>query len=426
MSDLRPLTRPRPQRPRRAAPVVLVGAAALALVALVWALLVARTWWASWTALGGDEVSVLREDVLTLGPGGASGPRDATTLLVALTEPMDATVPRPPALAGPVLLVQVGGGRSLPAVLALPAALTVSVDGLGPLTLDQVQREGGIDLLVRSVMDYSEVRIDHAVGLSVELLPGLLRELGPLEVCGAQGCAVRSPDEVRAWQRDEDVERMVTRSADALRAVATAIRPGAVVASPLAARRAVRLLDEQLVTDVSLRAGPLLRLAALLSEPTRLDVQQLPVVVNPSTGTAVVLEEAAMLRFQLLRQGRSFDAIDPTQDVARLKAAVTVAVLNGIGVDGLAARIAADLGGEGFQVVGTGNSPQPDGTPTTLSFLAGDADAEQLALLLVELMPEAVLQPVERAPTFEGAAVPLVVTIGADLLDGLRVPDAGR
>jgi len=416
VTDLRPTFAVRERRRGRRVPpwlgAVLIAASA---VLAVWALLLAWVWVTTWFTLDGDEVSTLRPDVLSLGSTGATAPDGALTVLVALTDPMDATRPRPPALAGPVLIVQVGADRELPAVLVVPTSLVVTVDGLGERTLDEVQAEGGIDLVVRAVMDYSEVRIDHAVAMSVDLLPGLVRVLGPLEVCGALGCTSPTPDQVRAWQVDPDPTEAVRRGADVLRAVAGVLTLRETATSPLAARRAVRLIGEQSVTDVPLRVATLLRLASALGEPVRLDVEVLPVVANPSTGESVVLAEAAMLRFQRLRDGGSFEGIDPVLDMASLKREVTIAILNGAGVDGLAATIAADLRAAGFTVAGTGNAPGFEEVRTVVRYRAGDDRAEQLALLVADELDGALVEPGERTPTFEGDVVGIEVTIGTDL-----------
>ncbi|MEY3019369.1 MAG: LytR cell envelope-related transcriptional attenuator [Actinomycetota bacterium] len=391
--------------------------AALAAIATVWVLLLVWVWATTWFALDGDEVSTLRPDVLSLGATGARAPEDATTVLVALTAPMDETRPRPPELAGPILLVQVGAGRDLPAVLVVPSSLVVTVDGSGELALDEVQAQGGIDLVVRALMDYSEVRIDHAIALSVDLLPGLVRALGPLEVCGVLGCTTPTPDEVRAWQVDPDPTEAVRRATDVVRAVSGALTLQDTALSPIATRRAVRLIDAQAVTDVPLRVAPLLRLSAALTEPVRLDIEVLPVVADPSTGRSIVLAEAAMLRFQRLQQGQGFEGIDPVLDMAELKREVDVAVLNGAGIDGLAAVVAEDLAAEGFAIAGTGNAPGFEEVRTVIRYRAGDDRAEQVALLLAEALEGALVEPGERTPTLEGEVVGIEVTLGTDLAD---------
>lgn len=416
MTELRPTFAVRERRRGRRVPPWLAAVLTLAAaVAAVWVLLLVWVWGTTWFALDGDEVSTLRPDVLSLGATGARAPEDATTVLIALTAPMDPTRPRPPELAGPILLVQVGAGRELPAVLVVPTSLVVTVDGVGELTLEEVQAEGGVDLVVRALMDYSEVRLDHAVALSVDLLPGLVRVLGPIEVCGVLGCTTPTPDEVRAWQSDPDPTEAVRRAADVVRAVSGALTLREAVTSPIATRRAVRLIDTQAATDVPLRVAPLLRLATAFGEPVRLDVEVLPVVANASTGRSVVLAEAAMLRFQRLQQGGGFEGIDPVLDMAELKREVDVAILNGAGIDGLAAAVASELTAGGFTIAGTGNAPGFEEARTVVRYRAGDDRAEQVALLLAEALDGAMVEPGERTPALEGAVVGIEVTIGTDL-----------
>lgn len=386
----------------------------VAVVALLWAAAIGALWLYGASRLEAVPFAALRDDVMLLGAAGARAPADATTLLLVPVEELDPTVPRPPALAAPPALVQIVPGRDEPSVLILEPTLEVVVDGRGVMTLEAVQRELGADRLARAVIDYSEVRLDHVVVVSVELLPGLVRELGPLEVCGADGCSTPTPDDVRAWQRDEDPAEVLRRGADVVRALAGAIDVRGLVTSPLTARRTVDLLAGQLVTDADLGPRDLLALLPGLAEVRRLDVDALPLVRNPTTGELVVLAESAMLRFSRLQDGLPLAGIDPAEDLERLRSVVDVAVLNGAGVVGLAALVEADLVAAGFEVAGTGNDVRFDRQETVISYRAGDVEAEPVAFLLVDLLPGARVEAVDRELALEGAPVSIVVVLGLD------------
>lgn len=399
----------------------------VAVVALLWAAAIGALWLYGASRLEAVPFAALRDDVLLLGAAGARAPADATTLLLVPVEELDPTVPRPPALAAPPALVQIVPGRDEPSVLILEPTLEVVVDGRGVMTLEAVQRELGADRLARAVIDYSEVRLDHVVVVSVELLPGLVRELGPLEVCGADGCSTPTPDDVRAWQRDEEPAEVLRRGADVVRALAGSIDVRGLVTSPLTARRAVDLLAGQLVTDADLGPRDLLALLPGLAEVRRLDVDALPLVRNPTTGELVVLAESAMLRFSRLQDGLPLAGIDPAEDLERLRSVVDVAVLNGAGVVGLAALVEADLAAAGFEVAGTGNDVRFDRQETVISYRAGDVEAEPVAFLLVDLLPGARVEAVDRELALEGAPVSIVVVLGLDRVaaDGAGVVGPG-
>ncbi len=412
--------------PLRLLKIVLRIVIVAAILAAMWGVLIGVLWLSAASQLRGVPVAALREDVLMLGASGARSPDDATTMLVLLVEPLDATVRRPSPLAAPPVIVQIGAERELPGALVLPLSLEVTVDGRGRMTLESVQRELGADRLAQAIIDYTEVRLDHVVVVSTDLLPGLVRLLGPLEVCGGSGCSTPTPDDVRAWQRDPDVLVVMRRSADVLRAISASLDLRSFVLSPLVGRNVVELIAGQVVTDVDLSIGRLVDLAEVLVEPTRIDAATLPLVRNPTSGVMVVLEESAMLRFQRLREGMPFDQIDPNEDVARLQTVTGIAVLNGAGIPGLAAFIEAELRGVGFLVVGTGNDSRFDRVETVISYLRDDREAEPVAFLLAESLPGARIETVDRPLLFEGRAVPIVVSLGSDRVETTGGADAPR
>lgn len=401
-----------PVRVLRVALRVVIGSVILA---VLWGALVGVLWLVGSNQMQGVPLSALRDDVLMLGASGARSPADTTTVLLLMVEPLDPTVPRPSPLVGPPTIIQVGGSRELPAALVLPESTEVMVDGRGLMRLDDIQRELGSDRLARAVIDYTEVRLDHVVAVSTEALPSLVRLLGPLEVCGGWGCEEPTPDDVRAWQRDPDPAVVLARSAAVVRAIAAQVDTAMFVRTPFLGRDVIAFLSSQVVTDADLGIRRLLDLAPGVAVPVRLDVDRLPMVRNPGTGELVVLEESAMLRFQRLREGLPFEAIDPGEDVERLRTVTEVAVLNGAGIAGLAAQYDAQLRSAGFVVVGTGNDVRFDRERTVINYLRGDREAEPVAFLLAELLPTASIEAVDGPLLFEGEPVAIVVLLGRDL-----------
>jgi hypothetical protein len=385
-------------------------------------LIAGSLWLYAFARLGGDQITGLDDSVAALGGDAPAGPAGATTVLVVLTAPHDPTVPAAPEMRGPAFLVQAGGSREVPAVLVLPADLPVSIDGAPAATVAEVQQDGDVDALVAALRDYTGVRIDHAVSVSEDALPRLV-ELHDPEVCdAADRCRELRPEDVREAQAEGAVEQQVQDLTAALRAVATELDLAGVLTSPLATKRTVDVVSRDVRTDVSLRGTGLLDLARVLEEAPAPEVAVLPLLHNPETGRAVLLEEAETL-LQRLREGASLaDAESGSSgeiDPADLAGTVDVAVLNGAGIDGLAGRVEARLVAEGFRVVGTGNAPSfSDESTTSISYDPDDPAAEVAAILLAERLEGASLQAAERTPTFEGDPVGVLVIAGADLDDG--------
>lgn len=415
-----PLTFSQTRRPsgrRRALRGIAVVLGLVVALLVVWALVVGAVWAYAWVRLGGDDIPALRGDVTALGARGATAPEDATTLLVTLTGPVDPTIPRPSPLVGPVALVQVGGPREEPAVLLLPEELTVTVDGLGERTLAEVQEERGTDVLTRAVVDYTEVRVDHVVSLSIDALPRLVDALAPVEICGAGGCSEPTGDEVRRRLEAAEGEDQARAAAEIVRSLALVVDRRLAVTSPIRAKRVVDTVAAEVSTDVSLRGLRLLGVSGALTTPVRLDIDSVPVVVNPATQELVTLEEPTMVRLQHLREGTPLGGDeDPAAELeADLVEQVDVAILNAAGIDGLAGQVRVELEAQGFRVVGTGNAARFDRERTVVSFAEDDEVALFVAGLLADALGGAVLEPSGERPTFEGDAVDLLVQTGRDL-----------
>ncbi|MFP4148500.1 MAG: LCP family protein [Nitriliruptoraceae bacterium] len=404
--------RPMGARLARAVAIV-VGVVVTAVV--LWVLVVGALWAYAWLSLGGEDVPVLREDgQATL--GSTTGPRapvDATTVLVALTGPVDPTVPRPPELEAPLLLVQAGGPREQPAVLQVPQDVPLAEE----LTFAEVQREGGTDPLVRAVVDYTEVRVDHVVSLSIDALPRLVDALGEVEVCRADGCSTPSGDEVRTRLLQAEGDELVLLLADLVRSVSARLDARWAVTAPLEAKRVVDAVSEEVITDVGLRGSRLLEVAEQLAVPVRPELDRLPVLVNPSSGDVLPMHEQVQVRLDQLREGTPLTGEGGTvEDLERdLLAGIEIGVLNGAGVTGLAGRVQAELQAAELTVVGTGNAPTFDRQRTGVSYREEDEAAAFAAIRVSEVLGGVELEPLAERPTFEGEEVDLLVVVGEDL-----------
>ena len=387
-------------------------------VLLIWALTIGGLWVYAWFQLGGLDLRATDSDVAALGSVGVGSPEGSTTVLVALTEPRDPTIPEEPDLVGPVALVQISPTREAPAVLLLPTELPVTVEGLGRVDLDAVHAEGGEDLLVRAVIDYAEVQIDHVVSVTEDAIPRMVELLGDVELCTTTGCSPASTEQIRSAQRSDDPETYVRTLAEVLRGIGRSMDATSVIRSPLTSKRAVDIVADEVRTDVSLRGRALLRHAEAFSELGVVEYDEVPLLRNPRSGELVPLEEPAMARFQRLRDGSRLEPVEGEYDALedQVIEMVEVGVLNGAGVAGLAGDIQVQLETEGFQVVGTGNASSFDRTTTVVAYGPEPETTEAAAVILAErLGPGVELQLLERAPTFEGEPVDVLVTIGSDL-----------
>jgi anionic cell wall polymer biosynthesis LytR-Cps2A-Psr (LCP) family protein len=391
--------------------------AGVLLVVVLWALAIGALWVYAWFQLGGLDLRATDDDVVALGSVGAQAPEGATTVLVAMTGSRDPTIPGEPELVAPVALVQVGPTREAPAVLLLPTDLPVSVEGLGRVDLDEVHAEGGEDLLARAVIDYAEVRIDHVVSLTEDAFPQMVELLGDVELCTPTGCTPASTQQIRAAQRSDDAETYVRTMTDVLRGVGRSMDRASVIRSPLTAKRAIDIVSDEVRTDVSLRGRTLLHLAHGFAEISAVEHDEVPLLRNPRSGELVPLEEPAMVRFQRLRDGSSLAVEDEDEGLDDLVIdMVDVAVLNGAGIDGLAGAIQVRLETAGFHVVGTGNAASFDRTTTVVAYGPEPETTEAAAVILAERLGDGVqLEPLDRAPTFEGEPVDVLVTVGSDL-----------
>jgi polyisoprenyl-teichoic acid--peptidoglycan teichoic acid transferase len=394
--------------------MVLAGTLVVALLAVG---VVGAVWAEAWLRLGGQQLPSLSSDIEALGDGEARAPGDATTVLVALVTEHDSTAARAAPLAADVALVQVADRREETAVVLLPRALRVGVDGEGDLPLTDVHERGGLDLLTRSVLDYTSVAIDHAVAATPEALPALTDALGEVQRCDDAGCRVLDADAVRLAMTEGGTTERTEAAVDVVRQLAQRVGPTTPLRSPLRSRAVVSVLADEVVTDFSLRGTRLLDVAGGLAGSRPLSVETVPGVLHPETDQFVVRPEQAETLFQHLRQGTALMAEDTTQDEGGVPEDVTVAVLNGAGVAGLAGRVESQLQGAGFQVLGTDNAGRFDLEETVVAYGADDADAEVAAILLAEKLGGAALEPRDRAPRFEGDPVGVVVTVGRDLDD---------
>ncbi|WP_052666143.1 LCP family protein [Nitriliruptor alkaliphilus] len=428
MTGSRSLTFSTARRPQRRRWVrVVVGLLIVALLAVVLLALSGGLLWAyAWARLGGTELpSLAAEGDEALGAGGATSPEGTTTVLIALTPPRDATDPAGVPLAGPVALVQVGGPRGDDAaVLVLPSQLPVSVEGEAPMTLAQVHAAGGPDVLLRTVVDYTEIDVDHVVIASETTLPQLVEALGPIEVC-TTGCTTvdhaQATTTLAGLLTDDaapaDVARALDEVAALLRGLGAATDPVGAITSPLASKRVIDIIAADVTTDANLRGGALLPLAEQLSTTGAVAIVQLPGVVNPDTGRLLVLPEQAATRFAVLREGGVPEA-SADDDEAAFLAAATVSVQNGTGTAGYAADLEAQLSALGVRVVGTENAPTFDVERTQVIYGPDDPAVEAAAILIARELGDVDLVADERQPTFEGEPVSIRVIGGADLDTG--------
>ncbi len=345
-------------------------------------------------------------------------------------------------LTDTVMLVQVHPGREKAVVVSFPRDLKVEVPGFGDRKINAVHGLGGPNLLVEVVEDYTGVQIDHYAEIDLAGFLDVVDAIGGVEVCLQQqmvdayagvnlpaGCQqlnsaqsagfVRSRRVADEFGPADDFGR-IARQQYFVKQVARQLTNRGTLLNPFRLRSLIDAVADAVVVDDSLGPRQLLDLATSLKDldPEKVDFRVVPGFWSEQTGYVHAYPEETAALMQALQRGEVLPGElgqEPTEDLA--PGDVTVMVLNGEGTAGLASKVAARLEAAGFVVGGTDNHDRFDVEVTRI--LTTPAD-EPRARLLLELLPDAVLEVV---PRLEFTNVHAVLVVGADRAG---VPEDGQ
>ncbi|WP_221349453.1 LCP family protein [Streptomyces beigongshangae] len=291
---------------------------------------------------------------------------------------------------------------------------------------------------IRTVEANTGLRIDHFVSVDFQGFKGMVNALDGIEVCPERaihdekahldleaGCQTVKDEEALGYVRarysvgdGSDLGR-IGRQQEFMQALAG--KAQSELASPNALYGFLQSATKSLTTDKGL-AG-IQPLYGLASELKGIPGDRLTFLTVPNyPREADVAADKANVVWQYPQAGELFTSLAKDEEVDRKKvqaeaehpihaSSVRVRVLNGTGVPGRAATVAAELRRAGFTVVGTGNAPETTRTAATYPQGMG-RQAEVLASRLSGT------RATQEADAVAGV---VTLTVGADLdPDGMR------
>ncbi len=261
-----------------------------------------------------------------------------------------------------------------PAAIAFPPELTVEVPGVGPAPL-RAAHEQGRGAMIDAVVAYTGIPIEHLVVVRLDGLPALAGTVGA-EPCLDVDLAVGTAEAITTLRRPLRAKRAFDAASDA---IAVDGRVGT-----LTALRAVRALRDADPADVELVAVP----------------------AREHEGEVRAHVEPAETLFQAVRTGRRLPSPEALDAPTTRPEDVTVEVLNGTTVPGLAGDTATALEEVGFAVAEVGNAETDEVERTEVRHVPGD---EETAALVSAHLPGSQL-----VAAVDGSGEEVVVVLGDD------------
>ncbi len=338
--------------------------------------------------------------------------------------------------ADTVILAHLYGGRSNQAqLISFPRDSYVEipshvnpVDGkVVPAQMGKLNRSfqvGGPSLLIDTVENLSDIRIDHYVQIDFEGFKGMVDQLGGIQVCLPKaakekdsgidlpaGRSLVKGDQALAFVRQRkklpngDLDR-IARQQQFIGAVIRKVLSAGTLLNPLKLNGFLDVATSSLQVDENLEVGDLRDLALRFRGFSAGGVSFATVPVSSINGSrknadglfesVVLLDEAADEQlFAAVRADVPPGAPepDPTGSPAPAlivaPASVRVEVFNGAGVAGLGRKAATDLRELGFSVIGT---PGNRGSAATTTTVLHGPDRADSAATLAAAIPGAVTQ----------------------------------
>lgn len=307
-----------------------------------------------------------------------------------------------PDRADTIMLVHLSPRRDDAVVVSFPRDLRVDIPGEGRDRINAARALGGPELMVRTVEDYTGIPVHHYVELDLAGFLRLVELIDGVEVCldeplvdpaaGADLAAgehvLRGSDAaayVRARKSDPrgDLGRIERQQRFIRQALRKVLAPATLV-NPLRVKRLIDRAASAVVTDSGFTTSDMLRLTWSFKD---LDPGSLTMVTVPSDLGPRYVEarpEEAEALFQAIRVDEPVPAREEVTVVE--PGDIRLAILNGVGVDGLAAAAAQQLTDAGVEVVETGNVDDFGRERTVIMYGPGDLP---LARFVAGFFPDA-------------------------------------
>jgi LCP family protein required for cell wall assembly len=294
-----------------------------------------------------------------------------------------------------IMILHVSPRRDKAVMVSLPRDLRTTIDGRTS-KINAAFALGGPGLLVRTVEQTTGLPINHYAEIDFAGFLNVVDALDGITLCNRSGHRLDDPYAnlhmgpgckdmrgiqalafVRARHVDSDFGR-IGRQQEFMRAVVAKLESkGSLVNLP-------KLMDvadvatDHIRTDHTLSTPTAIGLARRLRklDPASIDMRVYPSVASPPrcAGCAAFVDplpEAAILMRALGRDAAQLPPVGLPGNKGVSLATTSVTVLNGGGVQGAAARAAADLRRLGVRVAGTGNAAEPTGQASTLAYPPG-------------------------------------------------------
>ncbi len=326
----------------------------------------------------------------------------------------------------------------------LNAAYALGYSGVDDGLPEAQRQAGGAQLLVQTISGLTGLQIDHYAevdllgffeltnvvgGVEVNLCQavddreysGAFFPAGPQTISGADALAFVRQRHNLGPQGRGDYDRII-RQQVFIAGVLRNMLSSDVLLDPGRQRQLVEAASQAVTVDQDL---DLFALARQMQSVTlgSIEFQTVPYVGDErvdGAGSVVRLQDEETLHefFAQLSAEPEAPAEEPVEPPATVDPAeVSVEVLNGSGVSGLAASAADELSAAGFTIADTGNADSSDVTQTVVRHAAGD---EALAATLAGQVPGAVVELDDALPA---GTVQLV--LGSDY-NGVGVPTTAQ
>ncbi|HMG64198.1 MAG TPA: LCP family protein [Streptosporangiaceae bacterium] len=304
--------------------------------------------------------------------------------------------------------------------------------------------DGGPGCLWETVEETTNIHIDNFVELTFEGFEKVINDLGGVNVClpaavddaksglnlSAGPHHVFGPEALAFWRTREDVGegsdlQRIQRDQFLMASLLQGIEHSGLLGSPSKISSVISDVARNMTTDKGLNQSRMLSIAEGLRHLTSQNVQFVEVptqTYEPNPAWVQWTSQASQLFSQVAHDTTIPKAAAKKKPVATAPAItpsqVSVEVLNGSGLQGVAAEGSADLTSRGFNVVGSHNALNFNYTKSVVEY-ASAADRPAAALVEQQFSDAEILQEPGLAPGT------VDVILGSDFTSLATTPTAG-